>query len=125
MIVTARICAWVLLAFSASVLAALLFSPMFKPLFVGAMAVHAAMLTVMLLALYRWRNARMTTPGLVLSARWCAWGLLGIGIWLFSAPDGSIAVIALCTAVLFYIVPGVLCVLALRQISRELRTSGS
>lgn len=125
MIVTARICAWVLLTFSALVLFALLLSPASKPLYVGAMTLHAAALTVILLALYGWRNAAMTMPGLALSILWGAWGLLGIGIWLFTAPPGLIAVMALCTAVLFYIVPAALCILALRQISHEPRTSGS
>jgi hypothetical protein len=61
------------IAFSALVLVALLLRPAFKPLLVGAMAIHTAVLTVILLALYRWRTAAMTTPGLALSVLWCAW----------------------------------------------------
>ena len=80
--------------------------------------IACGVLVVILLGLYGKGGRDLSRAALVLSALWALLGLVDLGIWYFSRPPGFTAVTAFLAVLLFSLVPGVLCVLALRQLQR-------
>jgi hypothetical protein len=80
--------------------------------------VYCAALAVILLGLYGRGGRDLARVALVLSALWAVWGFVELAIWYFARPAGFTAVMAFLSASLFSVVPGTLCVLALRQLQR-------
>jgi len=76
---------------------------------------YLAGLALILLALYRRGGRDLARIALVLSVIWALWGFVELAIWYFAPPAGLTAVMAFLSALIFSVVPGTLCALALRQ----------
>lgn len=118
MIRSARIYALILLALS--VLLALVFflrTGISFPMRAG-MLVYCVVLVVIVLGLFGRGGRELSRVALVLSGLWAVWGIVELGVWFFARPAGFGALTAFLAALLFSLVPGAMCVLALRQLQR-------
>jgi hypothetical protein len=80
--------------------------------------VYLAGLALILLALYGRGGRDLARIALVLSVIWALWGFVELAIWYFAPPAGLTAVMAFLSALIFSVVPGTLCALALRRLQR-------
>jgi len=121
----ARIYIWVLLALCVLIIVMLIGIGRGGTVISLGMLAYSFALVVILLGLHRWRGGAVVKAARVLSAVWAAWGVVGIGVWLFVAPPGLTPQMALGSVVFFSLLPGILCTLVLRQINRGSGVSGS